>query len=76
VFSNHPPGRRERLSVAHIRSPADAIADRAGRADSPGSRDEASPYELSRCVRIVLIEDGHAARQCCDTRFQGTIEEP
>jgi uncharacterized protein len=54
----HPPGKPDRLRVAHLaelRTPALIVQ---GTRDALGSRDEVSGYRLSRSIRIHWIEDG------------------
>jgi hypothetical protein len=54
----HPPGKPERLRVAHLaglRSPALIVQ---GTRDTLGNRDEVAGYELSPSIRVRWIEDG------------------
>jgi uncharacterized protein len=54
----HPPGKAEKLRVAHLealRTPALILQ---GTRDSLGDRDEVSGYALSPAIRIVWLEDG------------------
>lgn len=54
----HPPGRPDRLRVAHLeqlRTPALFVQ---GTRDALGNRDEIAAYRLSQSVRIEFLEDG------------------
>jgi uncharacterized protein len=54
----HPPGKPERLRVAHLaelRTPTLIVQ---GSRDPFGARDDVARYELSRAIRISWIEDG------------------
>jgi predicted alpha/beta-hydrolase family hydrolase len=54
----HPPGKPERLRVAHLeplRTPALIVQ---GSRDPFGSRDEVARYRLSQAIRVHWIEDG------------------
>lgn len=54
----HPPGKPERLRVAHleqIRTPTLIVQ---GTRDALGNRDEIAGYRLSPRIRVELLEDG------------------
>jgi predicted alpha/beta-hydrolase family hydrolase len=54
----HPPGRTDRLRVAHLavlRTPTLILQ---GTRDRLGSREEIGTYELSRNIRVEYLEDG------------------
>ena len=54
----HPPGRPERLRVAHLlelRTPALVVQ---GTRDALGTRDEIGGYGLPPSIRLVYLEDG------------------
>ena len=54
----HPPGKPDRLRVAHLanlRTPGLIVQ---GTRDALGSRQEVEGYELSKSIRIHWIEDG------------------
>jgi predicted alpha/beta-hydrolase family hydrolase len=54
----HPPGKAQRLRVAHLeglRTPTLVVQ---GTRDALGSREEVAGYRLSRSIRVHWIEDG------------------
>jgi predicted alpha/beta-hydrolase family hydrolase len=54
----HPPGKPQRLRVAHLenlRTPALVVQ---GTRDALGSREEVTGYRLSPSIRVHWIEDG------------------
>jgi len=54
----HPPGRPDRLRVAHLaglRTPALIVQ---GSRDVLGSREEIARYDLSPAIRLCFLEDG------------------
>jgi predicted alpha/beta-hydrolase family hydrolase len=54
----HPPGKPDRLRVAHLeplRTPALIVQ---GSRDALGNREEIEGYELSAQIRLVYLEDG------------------
>ena len=54
----HPPGKPERLRIAHLRDIRTPVLMIQGTRDALGSREEVEPMELSKSVRIQWIEDG------------------
>ncbi len=54
----HPPGKPDRLRVAHLadlRTPTLIVQ---GTRDTLGRRDEVEGYDLSPAIRVVFLEDG------------------
>jgi uncharacterized protein len=54
----HPPGKPQRLRVAHLGSLRTPTLVVQGTRDALGSRDEVAGYRLSRSIRVHWIEDG------------------
>lgn len=54
----HPPGKPDRLRIAHLRDIRTPVLMLQGTRDALGSREEVEPMELSKAVRIEWIEDG------------------
>jgi uncharacterized protein len=54
----HPPGKPERLRVAHLASLRTPTLIVQGTRDALGKREEVAGYELSPAIRIVWIDDG------------------
>ena len=54
----HPPGKPQRLRVAHLGSLRTPTIVVQGTRDALGSREEVAGYRLSRSIRVHWIEDG------------------
>jgi predicted alpha/beta-hydrolase family hydrolase len=54
----HPPGKPQRLRVAHLGSLRTPTIVVQGTRDALGSREEVAGYRLSRSIRVHCIEDG------------------
>ncbi len=54
----HPPGKPQRLRVAHLESLRTPTLVVQGTRDALGSRDEVAGYRLSPSIRVHWIEDG------------------
>jgi len=54
----HPPGKPQRLRVAHLESLRTPTLVVQGTRDALGSREEVAGYRLSRSIRVHWIEDG------------------
>ena len=54
----HPPGKSEKLRVAHLEALQTPTLILQGTRDTLGNRDEVSSYALSRSIRVVWLEDG------------------
>jgi predicted alpha/beta-hydrolase family hydrolase len=54
----HPPGKPDRLRVAHLKELRTPTLIVQGTRDSLGSRQEIEGYDLSPAIRIVWLEDG------------------
>jgi uncharacterized protein len=54
----HPPGRPERLRVAHLEALATPALFVQGTRDTLGSREEIATYTLSPSIRVLFLEDG------------------
>lgn len=54
----HPPGKPDRLRVAHLAELATPTLIVQGTRDALGNRDEVSGYRLSPAIRVAWIEDG------------------
>ncbi len=54
----HPPGKPQRLRVAHLGSLRTPTIVMQGTRDALGSREEVAGYRLSRSIRVHWIEDG------------------
>ena len=58
AYPLHPPGKPDRLRVAHLeplRTPTLIVQ---GTRDALGNREEIDGYDLSSRIRIVFLEDG------------------
>jgi uncharacterized protein len=54
----HPPGKPQRLRVAHLGSLRTPTIVVQGTRDALGSREEVAGYRLSRSIRVHWVEDG------------------
>jgi uncharacterized protein len=54
----HPPGKPQRLRVAHLESLRTPTLVVQGTRDALGSREEVAGYRLSRSIRVHWVEDG------------------
>jgi uncharacterized protein len=54
----HPPGKPDKLRIAHLRDIRTPVLMIQGTRDALGSREEVEPMELSKAVRIAWLEDG------------------
>ncbi|MFN2443931.1 MAG: alpha/beta fold hydrolase [Thermoanaerobaculia bacterium] len=54
----HPPGKPDKLRIAHLRDIRTPVLMLQGTRDALGFREEIEPMELSKAVRIEWIEDG------------------
>ncbi len=54
----HPPGRPDRLRVAHLKDLETPTLIVQGERDALGSREEIDGYELTRSIRIAYLNDG------------------
>ncbi|MDX1502559.1 MAG: alpha/beta family hydrolase [Thermoanaerobaculia bacterium] len=54
----HPPGRPEKLRVAHLEDLATPTLILQGERDPFGGRDEVAGYRLSRAIRVEWLPDG------------------
>lgn len=54
----HPPGKPDRLRVAHLAELSTPALIVQGERDPFGSRAEVSGYELSPAIRVAFLEDG------------------
>ncbi len=54
----HPPGKSEKLRVAHLEALRTPTLILQGTRDALGDREEVSSYALSQSVRVVWLEDG------------------
>ena len=54
----HPPGRPDRLRVAHLKDLETPTLIVQGERDALGSREEIDGYELTRSIRIAYLGDG------------------
>ena len=54
----HPPGKAEKLRVAHLEALRTPTLILQGARDALGDREEVSGYALSPAIRVVWLEDG------------------
>jgi hypothetical protein len=54
----HPPGKPEKLRVAHLKELATPALVLQGTRDALGSRSEVEGYALSPAIRVIWLEDG------------------
>jgi predicted alpha/beta-hydrolase family hydrolase len=74
----HPPGRPDRLRVAHLETLATPALFVQGTRDTLGSREEIATYELAPSIRVVFLEDGDHSfkpRARSGATLEGNLDE-
>ena len=74
----HPPGRPDRLRVAHLETLVTPALFVQGTRDTLGSREEIATYELAPSIRVVFLEDGDHSfkpRARSGATLEGNLDE-
>jgi len=74
----HPPGRPDRLRVAHLKTLQTPALFVQGTRDTLGSREEIATYELAPSIRVVFLEDGDHSfkpRARSGATLEGNLDE-